>query len=116
MNAVVPNAKQTLPLGTWLTIKHLPKGTTAESLSADLYQQSGLNIPPNLISIRQHDFSASAIFSVTDELLVDVLNWILEPVKLDGEGVSVVRSSTSRPRGNALTRAGHSGNRHRVGA
>jgi hypothetical protein len=98
MNAAVPNAKQTLPLGTWLTIRHLPKGTTAESLSADLYQQSGLNIPPNLISVRQYDFNAAAIFSVTEDLLTEILNWILEPVKLDGEAVSVVRSSTSRPR------------------
>jgi hypothetical protein len=87
-----------------------------EPVSADLYQQSGLNIPPDKISVRQYDFNASAIFSVTDDMLVEMLNWILEPVMLDGEIVSVARSSTSRPRGNALTRTGHSGNRQRVGA
>ncbi len=111
-----PNAKQKLPLGTWLSIRHLPKGTTEQSLSEELYRQSGLNIPTDKISVRQYDFHASAIFSVTDEMLCEILNWVLEPVKLDGEAVSVVRSSTSRPRGNALTRLGHSGNHHRVGA
>ncbi len=94
----VNNAKERLPLGTWLSIRHLPKGTTAESLSADFYQQSGLNIPPTLIRVRQSHFNAAAIFSVTADILVEILNWILEPVKLDGEAVSVVRSSTSRPR------------------
>jgi hypothetical protein len=108
MNAVT-NAKERLPFGTWLSIRHLPKGTTEESLSAALYQQSGLNIPPDKISVRQHDFHASAMFTVTEDMLAEILNWILEPVKLNGEGISVLRP---RRQNNPVTRRGDSGTRH----
>lgn len=85
-----------LPVGTWVFIQQVPYDATDESLAAFLYEH-GLAIDADRIQIKNdnRDGRTSAIISVPNDVLIDLLHWAINNDSFNGFPMQF-RTSKSR--------------------
>ena len=85
-----------LPNGVWLFFAGLPLGTTAEGLSAHL-KANYLEIGPECIDARDYGVWSTAVVSVQDDVVHELVRWALEGTQHTLNGVTFdVRLATGR--------------------
>lgn len=72
-----------LPPGTFIVVKALPLGTTAEQIT-EHFVASGIYITPACVSIRDYGRSALAFVSIPTLTVADLVMWALNGAALGG--------------------------------
>jgi hypothetical protein len=65
--------------------QNLPLGTTPEQVAELLWTRIGLEVPAEVISVRDSTYSTSAFVRLTEEVIVEFLNRNFEACVLDGQ-------------------------------